>query len=171
MKFTFTTKYDSKTMTALAKGLRKTTRSKRAKRSRTAGIVIGLLGIWLIWQNGFVLNLNNVITAVAVLLLLTPSLWEDRLNAYVGKKRMLSGLSSSVTTFGEENYTSVTEIGESSFNYDKVTELAELEDYFVFLFDKNYGQVYDKRHMEGGSVEDFRAFIQEKTGKIIKKIT
>ncbi len=170
MNFTFTTKYDSKTMRALAKGLRKTTRGKREKRSRLAGLIIAVLGILLLWRNDFILTFNNVITGLCVLILLTPNLWEDRLNAYIGKKRLLSGLSSSVTTFGEEDYRSVTEIGESTFLYDKVSAIAEMEDYFVFLFDKNHGQVYDKNHLEGGSVEEFRQFIQKKTGKTLQKI-
>ncbi len=170
MKFTFTTKYDKKAMEALAKGLRKTTRGKREKRSRIFGIIIGALGLWLLWKNNFALTLNNVITGLCVLVLLTPNLWEDKLNGYIGRKRLMNGLSSSVTTFDEEDYRSVTEIGESIFLYDKVTALAEMEEYFVFLFDKNHGQVYDKSSLSGGTGEQFREFIQHKTGKTIMNI-
>lgn len=31
-------------------------------------------------------------------------------------------------------------------------------------------QAYDKRNIRGGSVEDFRAFIAKKTGKLVENI-
>ena len=46
--------------------------------------------------------------------------------------------------------------------------MAETKDYFVFLFSKNHAQVYDKRTLTGGTAEEFRAFMQEKTGKAIE---
>ena len=45
--------------------------------------------------------------------------------------------------------------------------MVELPEYFVFLFDKNHAQIYTKAGMTGGSPEEFRAFLAEKTGKEI----
>lgn len=170
MNFTFTTKYDRETLTALAKVLRKTVRSKRGKRSKLFGILIALAGIWLMFKDGFVLNVSTVVTAAAVFVLLTPNLWEDKLNALVAEKRMVKGLESSTTTFTEEHYFSTTELGDTTWSYDKVTSIAELEHYFVFIFDVNHGQVYDKRNLSGGTAEEFRSFIQEKTGQTVRAL-
>lgn len=165
MNFTFTTKYNKETMIALAKALRKTLRQRRGKRSRMFAVLIALAGIWLMLKDGFVLDWRTIVTALAVFVLLTPNLWEDRLNARVAMKRMVKGLESSTTTFTEGNYFSATELGDTTWSYEKVTAIAEMEHYFVFLFDSNHGQVYDKRNLSGGTVEEFRKFISEKTGK------
>ena len=37
----------------------------------------------------------------------------------------------------------------------------------MFLFSKNHAQVYDKRKLTGGTPEEFRSFLQEKTRKTI----
>ncbi len=85
-------------------------------------------------------------------------------------KRMVKGLETSTTTFTEENYFSTTELGDTTWSYEKVTGIAEMEHYFVFIFDTNHGQVYDKRNLTGGSVEEFRQFIAEKTGKEVRML-
>lgn len=38
----------------------------------------------------------------------------------------------------------------------------------MFLFSKNHAQVYDKRTLTGGTAEEFRAFMREKTEKAIE---
>ncbi len=45
-----------------------------------------------------------------------------------------------------------------------------MKDYFVFMMGKQQGQVYDKDGFAEGSVEEFRRFISEKTGKPVQYI-
>ena len=40
----------------------------------------------------------------------------------------------------------------------------------MFLFSKNHAQVYDKRTLTGGTAEEFRAFMQEQTGKTVDAV-
>ena len=71
-------------------------------------------------------------------------------------------------TFKAEGYYSETEIGTSEFKYSTIVALAETEQYFVFIFGQNHAQVYDKRIIAGGTMEDFRDFITTATGKNIE---
>lgn len=169
MNFTVETKYDQKSFTVMARVLRKTIRKKQSNRSHIMGILLIIAGTFLCFANGFKLN-TGLVTMLALALIAVVLLWEDQVNAYLGRKRMLSGLSKSVTTFTEESYCSETEIGKSEFAYDKVTLIAETEEYFVFVFDKLHGQVYDKRNIHGGSVEEFRSFLEERTKKKVEKL-
>ena len=83
---------------------------------------------------------------------------------------MLPGLDRAIVTFTPEQYSSETARGTSQFKYDKINALAETDDYFVFLFGKNHAQIYDKRTISGGTIEEFRKMICGVTGKEIEKI-
>lgn len=84
---------------------------------------------------------------------------------------MLAGMDKATTVFCDESYTTSTSIGKTEFPYDRnIDLLAETKDYFVFVFDKNHAQVYDKRGLSGGTIEEFRGFITEKTGKAITSV-
>ena len=48
--------------------------------------------------------------------------------------------------------------------------LAEADDYFVFIFSQSHAQVYDKKSISGGTIEEFREFIKGVTGKEIQAI-
>ena len=75
------------------------------------------------------------------------------------------------TVFNDESYVTTTSIGKTEFPYDRnIDLLAETEDYFVFVFDKSHAQVYDKHALSGGTLEEFRKFISEKTKREITHV-
>lgn len=173
MEFRFETTYDQKGLTAMARALRKTIRKKHSRRSHIFGWCVVGLAILLIaiqrmleepWTVRDTLNLGvGVILAV---ILLT----EDQVNAFFAKKKMLPGTSSAKCVFTEEGYTSATEAAVTEFHYETVQQVCETADYFVLLLGRQYGQIYDKASLTGGTVEDFRTFIAEKTGKPVVSI-
>lgn len=172
MGFTFVTRYDHKGVTAMAKALRKTVRKKKSRRSHIVGVAVIALALLLALPWG---NRNNpfefkdaVTLAVATVLGLTL-IFEDRINGHIAMKRMLPGLESSTVVFKEDSYFSQTEVGKSEFKYDNIQSIAENEDYFVFIFSTNHAQIYDKKGLSDGNVEDFRLFIQQVTGKDVEK--
>ena len=169
MEFTFQTVYDQKAMTALARGLRKTLRTKRNRRSRILGTIVAVLGFLLIWYRKTV-DFRSVLTAAAILAIIFALLREDKLNGTIAKKRGLPGLEESATTFREECYHSVTALGETTFYYEKILALAETEEYFLLLFSPSHGQIYSKAGMTGGDETAFRSFIEKKTNLTIKRI-
>ncbi len=168
MQFTVETTYNQKALTAMARGVRKTTRKKRTKRSHIFGwIVIGLVLLLTLagMRDEVFVTINRVITWLAALIILTVLLFEDYINGYVAKKRMLVGTEVSTATFTEANFYSETKVGKSEWNYDRILVLAETKDYFIFVFSTSHAQVYDKHRLSGGTVDAFRTFICERTGK------
>ncbi len=168
MEFIFETAYNQKALTAMAKGIRKTARKKRSKRSHIFGVLVITLAILLTLsgaKDGFEITPNRIITWLAALVILIVLLFEDNINGYVARKRMLPGTEKSKVTFTEEGFYSETQVGNTEWNYDRILLLAETKDYFIFVFSSSHAQVYDKNNLSGGTVDEFRKFICERTGK------
>lgn len=168
MQFTIEMTYDPKAMTSMARAMRKTMRRKSNRRTHILGWLIVALALLLNW--GKALSVQTVVTGLAGLLVFVTLIWEDRINGYLAWKKALPGTEKSSTVFGEEGYQSETEIGTTQWHYEKIQMIAETEKYFVFLFNKSHGQIYEKRKLSGGSTEEFRSFLQEKTGLEIQKV-
>ena len=173
MEFKFETAYDQKAVTAMAKAIRKTARKKRNRRSHILGIIIIILAVLLTLPLGdkvFVLDFRTIITWLAAAALFFTLIFEDKMNGYVARKRMLPGLEKAIVTFHAEDYRSETEIGSSDFKYGTIWLLAETADYFVFVLSQSHGQIFDKKSIEGGTIEEFRQFIKGVTGKEIQHV-
>lgn len=97
-------------------------------------------------------------------------IFEDQINGYIARKRMLPGLNTATVTFNAEGYHSETEIGSSEFKYNTIMLLAETAEYFVFVFSQSHAQIYNKKSITGGTIEEFREFIKGVTGKEIHSI-
>ena len=168
MEFTFDTAYDQKALTAMARGLRKTLRKKRSRRSHIFGWIVIVLALFLVFSGTF--DFRAVITLLVVLIMLLVLIFEDRINGYFAKKRMMPGTEQASSLFTDDTYVSSTEVGKTEFHYETIVALAETNDYFIFLLSNNHAQVYDKHTLTGGSVEDFRVFIQQKTEKALSYV-
>ena len=51
-----------------------------------------------------------------------------------------------------------------------IDALAESQDYIILLMKKRYVQPLDKRTLTGGTVEEFKRFLEEKTGKTFRRM-
>lgn len=173
MEFAFQTAYHQKACTAMARALRKTVRKKRSRRSHVFGWIVMGLGLLLtiyFLQEGGKIQFKNIVSMFVLLCLLAVLIWEDALNGYIARKRMLKGTGLVQAVFQEEGYFSETELGKSEWKYDKIIGVAETRNYFVFIFSQSHAQVYDKNSLAGGSVSEFCVFIEEKTGRKIQKV-
>jgi len=173
MEFTFDTVYDQKAVTAMARGLRKTIRKRHSRRSHIFGwIVILFILLLTIPLDGepLIVEGRTVITWCAGAVMLFALFFEDTLNAWFARRRMMAGTDRAAGVFTEENYCSETAAGRTQWRYDTIGQIGEDKDYFIFVFDRRYAQVYDKRTLSGGSVEEFRTFISKKTGKEVQPI-
>lgn len=173
MEFQFETNYDQKGLTAMARAMRKTLRRKHSRRSHIVGWVGVVLAVLLIVAERLLREpwtVRNTLTLAVGVLLAVILLTEDQVNAFFAKKKMLPGTSSAKAAFTEEGYTSATEAAVTEFHYETVRQVCETAEYFVLLFSRQHGQIYDKASLRGGTVEDFRKFITEKTGKPIAYI-
>lgn len=173
MEFIFETKYDQKGISAMAEALRKTIRKKKSKKQHIWAILIIILAVILtIPKNNeeFVITFNLVITWVAVLVMVFTFIFQDKINGYFARKRMITGMEKSITTFKDESYFSATNMGKTEFYYKNIFEVVENNDYFIFIFDKSHAQIYDKNGITKGNIDEFRTFITKKTDKEIRKI-
>lgn len=173
MEFIFETNYDTKAISTMAKAMRKTIRKKKNKRTRLIGWLVILLAISIsIPSKGedFTIEASHVITWIAVIIMALVLMFEDKMNGYIAQKRMLEGTEKATTIFKEDSYISETQIGKTEFNYENIKEIAETDDYFVFIFDYIHAQIYDKKSISSEMIDAFREFIAKKTEKEVQKI-
>jgi len=173
MEFKCETAYNQEAVTAMAKAIRKTARKKKSRRSHIFGVIIIIFAILLtlpLGEKEFILNFRTVFTWFVAAVLFFTLIFEDQINGYVARKRMLPGLEKASVIFTEDGYRSETEIGSSEFKYSTVMLLAETADYLVFVFSQSHAQVYDKNSITGGTMEEFREFLKKVTGKEIQTI-
>ena len=173
MEFTFNTVYNQKAVTAMARGLRKTVRKKRSRRSRVFGCFVLALTLLLTLPLGgvpFKIEGRTIITWASGLVVLITLLFEDKINGWIARGRMMAGTDRAVCTFTQDGYCSESAIGRTEWRYENILHIAEDKDYFIFIFDKNHAQVYAKQDMTGGTAEEFRAFLAHMTGKQVQYI-
>ena len=164
MNFRFETDYDLDTLTAMAKGLRRTVRKKRSRRVHVFAAIAVLLCACVLLTgllSGEPFDARDAVTLLAVLTGLVTGLLEARL---------LPGTEHAATVFDEDGYTMTTGVTETRWQYAQILAIAETKRYFILALSKNHAQAVDKEGIQGGSAEEFRAFITEKTGKPVTYI-
>lgn len=172
MEFRFDTNYDRNTLTIMAKTLRKGNRRKKSILTRLLGwVVVAILG-FLIWLNSGTdrLYFNQVLNLAMFLGLIGMLLFEDRINGYLVSKRTMTGVKRSRAIFRQEEFLDKTNLGTVELEYANVAAIIEKGDHIVFLFKNNHARICDKRTIAGGTMEEFRTFIQSRTGQEIKTI-
>lgn len=182
MEFTFVTDYDQKALTTLAKVLRKTTRRTSSIVSRAicgAFFVMMLPGIIFLALFMSIeeeaLSLETILLryscpGIFLLVIVLPILFSDYLVGFQARKYMQPGTEKSTAIFSPESYISITNAAKTEFRYDSMSYISETTDYFVFVMGKNHGMIFSKSSISGGTVEDFRRFIEERTGKKLLRI-
>ncbi len=118
----------------------------------------------------FTLDASTMISLLVEVMLLSVLLFQDRFNGMIACKNTLAGTKDYHIAFGEESYTVVTEVITSTFRYEMIDAMAESQDYIIFLMKKRYAQPLDKRTLTGGTVEEFKRFLEEKTGKTFRRV-
>lgn len=164
------TSIDKKAMVALAKMTRKTVRRGRSSPVRTfawcvAVVELGLAALFL-WTGAGGWLTNLLMAAI----MLACILGEDTVNGLVGLRQVLPDSREVNATFQEDHYVHRTRGAETWWNYRQIKAIGEDKDYFALVLDKNHGQIYAKEGFDWGSPDEFREFIQRKTGLKIRKV-
>ena len=169
MESTRHTTYDKKALTAMARAVRKTVRAKRSRMVRIwARVIIGLLAVslWISWGNIWQTAANCAV--MAVLLLIN---WkEDAFNGYFARRKALPGTSAADTAFYSDRYLVKTAAAESKRQYDRILALAETGECLVLVMGRNHALAMEKAALEGGSLPEFRRFLEEGSGQSIQNI-
>ena len=114
----------------------------------------------------FTLDAGTVISLLVEVVLL----FQDRFNGMIACKNTLAGTKDYHIVFGEESYTVITEVTTSTFRYELIDAMAESQDYMILLMKKRFAQPLDKRTLTGGTVEECKRFLEEKTGKEFRRV-
>lgn len=170
--FTFTTVYDQNATTAMAKAVRKTVRKKKDRRGRIFSVVALTLMMLLTipFDGKLVVDFRLVFCWITGLILIVALLFTDHINGFAAQKRIMSGVEEDSAVFSEEDFWSETAKGKTQRQYDSILMIAETDGYFVFVYDQRYAQCFDKKSISGGTVDEFRSFISEKTQKPVQKV-
>ena len=165
MEFRFETLYDQDALMALSLAMRKTVRRKKHKVQCILGGVIVLAGLvriaLAVWKMAW--DATVLVSLAAIVFVLYTILFEDRLSVKMQMKNRNADCPRILATFTPECYSTVLQEQTLRREYSEVKYLAETGRYFVLILGPSHAQVYDKTGMVGGTAEDFRAFLEEKT--------
>ena len=173
MTFEIHSNITNRSMTVVARAMRKVLRRKRNIIWAIFGWSVFLFSaLLLIPFDGepFLLDVRTVTSLLVEVMLLSALLFQDRLNGMIACKNTLAGTKEYYVVFGEESYTVVTEVATSTFRYELIDAMAESQDYMILLMKKRYAQPLDKRTLTGGTVEECKRFLEEKTGKTFRRV-
>ena len=171
MTYKIKTSYGQAACTAMARALRKTVRKKRSIRSRILGIAIILLGALVtIGGIGDGITANAIVTWAAMAVVAVTLIFEDSLNAYIARKRMLRGSDVVESEFDADGYTTTAPAAQSRWGYQNIVALADTGRYIVFVLGTLHAQVYDKEGFVEGEPGEFLDFLSQRTGLEIKRI-
>ena len=164
------TTLDQKAMIALARINRKTVRRGRSSPVRTfacavAAVELGLAALFL-WTGAGGWLVNVLMAAI----MLACVLGEDTVNGLMGLRQILPDSREVNVTFKDDHYVHRTKGAETWWNYRQIKAIGEDKDYFALVLDKNHGQIYAKEGFEWGTPDEFREFIQRRTGLRIRKV-
>ena len=74
------------------------------------------------------------------------------------------------TAFYPDHFLVRTAAAESKWQYDKILALAETGAHLVFVMGKNHALAFEKSSLSGGSLPEFRRFLEEQSGQKIQHI-
>ncbi len=169
--FSFKTQYDFKTFIRISKAVGKTVRKQAMVTTYLLSIVVGILFIVRFFpKDGIELSLSNVIIWTAFILMLVALVFQNIIEASFFK-RATRPLDMAVTTeFGDEGYVLRSEGGDINCKYSDIEALVEIKEGFVLCLGNNIYKMLPKETLTGGNMEDFKSFIEQKTGKFIQLV-
>ena len=173
MTFEIHSNITNRSMTVAARAMRRVLRRKRNIIWAIFGWSVFLFNaLLLIPFDGepFALDVRTVTSLLVEVMLLSVLLFQDRFNGMIACKNTLVGTKEYHVAFGEDSYTVVTAATTSTFRYELIDAMAESQDYIIFLMKKRYAQPLDKRTLIGGTAEEFKRFLEEKTGKTFRRV-
>ena len=173
MTFEIRSDITNRSMAIASRAMRRVLRRKRSIIWAIFGWSIFFINALLLIPfdgESFTLDASTMISLLVEVMLLSVLLFQDRFNGMIACKNTLAGTKDYHIAFGEESYTVVTEVITSTFRYEMIDAMAESHDYMILLMKKRFAQPLDKRTLTGGTVEEFKRFLEEKTGKTFRRV-
>ena len=164
--------YDNKAIMAMVKAVRKTMRAKFDGRKKYAIAAVIAMGLAVLIKD-IVTKSIGVATFTAVAcsaVLVIYILSEDKITARRSRKNGNEYGFALRVDFGEEFYTSTTEMAQIDWKYSDIVALAKTDSYIVFVLGESQAQAFDMNGLKEGTAEQLIAFLEEKTGKKVQEI-
>ena len=163
--------YDHKALKTMSRVLRKTTRRKRSIALRvfgwTAVSAYVLLKLLLLFWGDFD---PDIVALLALVLVLSVLLFEDDITAWAAGLNLLPGTREADTRFGADEYVVTTKAAETHMHYENIRIIGETKDSFVFMLSKRHTQEFPKAGIASGTPDEFRDFIEERTGLPVRYV-
>ena len=94
----------------------------------------------------------------------------DEILAWLVGRFVMKGVARHTARFTDEGYVIANQRGEQSFDYSSVQALCEDGRYFFLMLSRQQGNLFDKQGFHTGTADQFRAFLERKTGQTMKKL-
>ncbi len=134
-------------------------------------LVMGALMAFLIYPLITIFDTEDTATTGIMtfgMIMIIFGIWFDKL--FLSKRAVIkaqgkASLSPSKITFSDEGINFQSEFENSTLNYSVYEKIVETEEAFYLFLGKNQANIVGKEEFVFGTIEDFRTFIAEKTGK------
>lgn len=167
MEFTVKTHYNHRAFKAMFKAVRHTVRKEKNHKNHFASIILSICCILLPFvpkEGGFRFDIITIISFTFVFLLMFMLLFEDDINSLMAKKYLHPAMENVTSVFTDDGYITIDEDKEKmNWEYDRNQTTVEVGDYIIFIINEDNVQIQDKRTLTGGTVDEFRTFIERKT--------
>lgn len=170
MEYSCHTICDRRGMTALVRALRKTVRKKATRRIKILGWIICALAAMMLVVPDVSPPMRGL-NFVALVVILVVQIWGDSINGWMAQRNVLPGAELWSTSFYPDHYECRIAGATTSWSYEKIVLVAESREYFFFIMGKNHAQIYQKSQLKGGTVDSFRGFLEQRTGKAVERIS
>lgn len=169
--FQFQYEYEFQDLIALNRVDRKVYRRWTSGMIRIFGLIVAganlLMAGFLLWMDGFPKGLVNLLFALILLAIL---FLHDRLNAWSSRRMMLKDTGLMTVTLENNGVRYHNRKEEGLYRWEAfISIFLYQERYFLFL-DKKHAVVLPERALLQGDSVALKAFLNEKTGKEIKKL-
>ena len=102
--------------------------------------------------------------------MLVWALFLNEIRAWLVGRFVMKGIARHTARFTDEGYVIANQRGEQSFDYSSVQALCEDGRYFFLMLSRQQGTLFDKQGFHTGTADQFRAFLERKTGQTMKKL-
>ena len=161
------TDYDLENMEELQRVVGRTFARKQTLRKRTVflswGIVCLVVGLYLAFYRNSVVAALLLCVVGSVLLL--SGIFFYQLTAWTALRAMGGNLGGSDFTFDKQGILAVRQKAGARFLYTDCCDLMETRNNLYFVTQQGQGLIMDKRQVRGGTVDELRAWLEEKSGK------
>lgn len=161
------TEYDYDRLLELKRVIGRALTRKRVVRQRTANLLLGLFALAMAGAAAmfekhwiFIILLGGI-----ALYFLTWSILYYHFST-IATIRAMDPRAASCDYFLEKNYLLVTSAKDGvQYRYDTCLRLFETEGNLYFIMEDGQGLILDKENLKGGTVDQLRAWLEEKSGK------